>query len=470
MQSSFNDLKLNVYKTYSRSSIQEHTNSEYSLKLSQQYPKKREYFNIITLREKKLKKILRTSSIRIHYLQHNFFKKFKDNLLRNQTHKKIRFSESKIENFQKYKIRSDKKEEKLNKIAKVANLRYFVFKLLRFRKWCNFKSEIRISTEEDHCIVKSRRTLSGKNLANLFPKCLLDRQVSAINNKDQEKTNKICTQESIRKNALLKKHLMSLIFKNSISYETAIWRWKYSITYNYQELYPSHTILYRRMNLIASNYLNRLKQFALFKIVMFSTMTPYHHKQNSSSSFQSAINILLKRNREHEDSISSQDKCSFLSIGEKSINDSFIIASTNASSKLSKEDVLIVSQSGAVEIINVVLKTAKSRRMEWVMTLLYVFTQRLSGFDEERESFIEEIDLLRYDKHCLLEDNTSLRIHNEALIDHLEQTNANCYNLSLMINDMKIMRMISILSRLTELPMLDGLLSLKFNRENFYRY
>ena len=137
---------------------------------------------------------------------------------------------------------------------------------------------------------------------------------------------------------------------------------------------------------------------------------------------------------------------------------------------MSREDLVIVSQNGATEVINSVLKAARSRRMEWALTSMYMYIQIIGEFDEERERFVDEINVLRYDKHSLLEDNNCLRIHNEALIDNLEKTNVDFYNLSMMLNITKIVRMASVLSKMIELPILDALLILKYNREKNFSY
>lgn len=64
-------------------------------------------------------------------------------------------------------------------------------------------------------------------------------------------------------------------------------------------------------------------------------------------------------------------------------------------------------------------------------------------------------------KISLLEDNNSLRTHNEALISQLEKTNQDCYLLSAMLNEMKINRMANNLSKLVENTLVNTFLMIR---------
>jgi hypothetical protein len=144
--------------------------------------------------------------------------------------------------------------------------------------------------------------------------------------------------------------------------------------------------------------------------------------------------------------------------------------STNISSHLSKDEITSVSQSGVLEIMNFIINSIKSRRINWALTCIQNYSYNKKEFALEKECYIEEINELRYDKHSLLEDNASLRLHNEALIEQLERTNDDFYSLSILLNEMKIARMVSVLSKLMEIPILDAFFVLRYNTENYYKY
>ena len=171
--------------------------------------------------------------------------------------------------------------------------------------------------------------------------------------------------------------------------------------------------------------------------------------------------------------ITRRSLSSFLNVSEnwqgieKSINEASnpSIISTAGSLLLSKDGMLSVSLLGAVEVISLVLSTSLCRKMAWAFTSINIFTLNLGQFDEERGRFVEEINCLRYDKHSLLDDNNNLRLHNEALIENLERIDENCYTLSCMLNKMKLSRMVNIISKMLDAPLLDALLTMKINTE-----
>ena len=152
---------------------------------------------------------------------------------------------------------------------------------------------------------------------------------------------------------------------------------------------------------------------------------------------------------------------------EKSITDisNPSMTSTTVSARLSKDELVSVSQLGAVEAIGLNVRASLYRRMAWALTSVYIFTQNLGEFDEERGRLVEEINCLRYDKHSLLDDNTNLRLHNEALIENLERIDENCYILSCMLNKMKLSRMMNIITKMFDTPLLDTMLTMKINTE-----
>ena len=79
----------------------------------------------------------------------------------------------------------------------------------------------------------------------------------------------------------------------------------------------------------------------------------------------------------------------------------------------------------------------------------------------KNQKLIETINELRLDKHNLLEDNTALRSHNEALINNLERTNLNFQNLSLHLYTMRLARMLRLIAKMVDLPVLEAFLLIK---------
>lgn len=290
------------------------------------------------------------------------------------------------------------------------------------------------------------RVIQKLNCAYTFAKFLISKAKTA-----QKKRFVLWSaQISSRPIKLLKKYMIKLIQFASINYEVAIWKWKYTKSPPSIETLRKLNILFKKLSSISNNYQNRLKQFAIFKFVI-------------SSAFSPNAKIQKKNKKTRDFSEISLEKLSFISSGEKSMD--FSNLTTNASSRLLKEEVVGISQVGAMDVLGLIFKNAGKRKMTWALTSILIFSQSLGDFDCERERFIEEINLLRYDKHSLLEDNTNLRLHNEALIDNLDRSNADCYTLSLILNEMKISRMTNLFSKMIELPMLDALFLLRLNKE-----
>ncbi|OMJ87990.1 hypothetical protein SteCoe_10143 [Stentor coeruleus] len=267
--------------------------------------------------------------------------------------------------------------------------------------------------------------------------------------------------EALRRKILLKKYVMMIIFKTSLCYETILIRWRYIISHDNLIPVQKNVILIRRMTLATANYINRLKQFALFKLVMYSTFFPDQSKHNSMTSIP-APNLSMIKTEESE-------LPSFMSSGEKSPYEGGIFSmSTAISSRITKDEIHNISQIGALEYLIFIIKSAVLRRIVYGITSIEMFSKNLVENDEEREGFFEEINALRYDKHSLLEDNASLRLHNEALIENLERTNAECLNLSELLKETKISRMVALLGKMIEVPVVESLYALKSNSS--YRY
>jgi hypothetical protein len=194
------------------------------------------------------------------------------------------------------------------------------------------------------------------------------------------------------------------------------------------------------------------------------------HEQTANKHLLSSNTLPL--NLSFQKPVTELSEPSFLSSTDKSFLDYPTQAALNSTiaSKISKEEYLAINQSGAVEIILTRLNSAVLRKLSWALTSLEIQTTSTILIDEEKHQYIEEINALLYDKHSLLEDNNSLRLHNEALIDSLEKTNDDCYLLSNMLNDMKIRRMVNVISRSVDSPILEALWCLRHNKVIFNRY
>ena len=182
-------------------------------------------------------------------------------------------------------------------------------------------------------------------------------------------------------------------------------------------------------------------------------MFPNFYSQNSSNKelqtpkTKEFYGPTSKSSKDEEDSSSSLE---FIMTSTSEKYDFYqSIRSTNIST-LSKYENGPYNQTGAAEMIGILLNSSKNRRIGWVFYHLQVFTQSFDKIVNEKYKILEEVNELRYEKISLLEDNNSLRTHNEALISQLEKTNQDCYLLSALLNEMKINRMANNLSKLVE--------------------
>ena len=130
--------------------------------------------------------------------------------------------------------------------------------------------------------------------------------------------------------------------------------------------------------------------------------------------------------------------------------------SSVATSKLSKEEVDSMNQLGALEVLFIQLKEAKIRNMSWGLCSILTYSRQIGFYDSERNRFVDQINELRFEKHSLLEDNNTLRHHNESLIDNLEKTNLEFQALSLHLDQMRLVRMVRVVSKMIEVPMAEA--------------
>ena len=262
--------------------------------------------------------------------------------------------------------------------------------------------------------------------------------------------------EALRRMRLMRKAMMHMFFFASINFENAFWKWKYVLTIKGMDLNPKHSLMHKRLSQVAHNYQVRLKQFALFKVCLYFRSNP-QLTQQSRKSIQFAVSSLVKATREEGPSSPTLERKPESKM-QVSVRGS---VSTDAAGKLSKEELIGVNQLGGAEVIALQMRNLRTRNVAISFANIVLFSKQIGVFDDERSRLIEQINELRYDKHSLLEDNTALRHHNEALIDNLEKTNMNFQSLSLHLDQMRLGRMVRVISKMIELPMLEALIMVK---------
>ena len=107
------------------------------------------------------------------------------------------------------------------------------------------------------------------------------------------------------------------------------------------------------------------------------------------------------------------------------------------------------------------MKHARIRQLEIGLTTMSNYSAHMGLLDDEKARLIEQINELRLDKHNLLEDNTALRNHNEALIDNLERTNLQFQGLSMHLDQMRLGRMVRVISKMIDMPVLEAFLIMR---------
>ena len=135
-----------------------------------------------------------------------------------------------------------------------------------------------------------------------------------------------------------------------------------------------------------------------------------------------------------------------------------------ACEKLESEEVRGINQLGAMEMICVQFRNARTRMKTVGLVSIVMYYKQILEFDNQRIRYIEQIDELRDDKFSLLEDNAALRKHNEALIDNLEKSNFSFQALNLHLDKMKICRMGMIIMKMVEPTLLETFLFIKSRR------
>ena len=255
--------------------------------------------------------------------------------------------------------------------------------------------------------------------------------------------------EYLRRRRIMKKSAAKMMAFSSVSYESAFWKWKYVISATGAQLNPKHSLVFKRMILISTNYQKRLEQFSFYKLALFYKNMVY----GARMSIPQAIEHLNRHSRDF--SVDQGERIGGITDPNKSAEPPSNI-STVASGKLSKDEVSSMNQLGGLEMMFMQLKEARIRNLAWGLCSLLTYSRQIGHFDNERGRLIDQINELRFEKHSLLEDNNTLRHHNESLIENLEKTNLEFQTLSLHLDQMRLVRMVRVVSKMIEVPMAEA--------------
>lgn len=141
---------------------------------------------------------------------------------------------------------------------------------------------------------------------------------------------------------------------------------------------------------------------------------------------------------------------------------------SNDSLKLTKPEVIGIRQLGGIEILSVQLRNVRTRKMAIGMTSLIMCYKNCLVFEHKKSRYIEQCDKLKHEKQNLIEDNIILRKHNEVLIENLEATNNNFEVLNLSYEQLKLQRMVMILNRTIDLPLLELFFIFRGSRNRYF--
>ncbi|OMJ81595.1 hypothetical protein SteCoe_17904 [Stentor coeruleus] len=266
--------------------------------------------------------------------------------------------------------------------------------------------------------------------------------------------------DSVRRARIMKKSTGKMMNFMSINFEGAFWKWKYILTHTGTIINPKHSIVLNRLSKVGNNYQRRLGQFTFFKMILHIKSLPFGQKVT----LPQVIAKILKTNG--DDSLPPSPEKMFdsrpysaVSTDIKALENPSNV-STLAAGSLSKEEVSSLNQMGAFEIFSITIKEIRLRKYAWGLASIFTYSQQVGFYDGEHSRLIEQITELRYEKHSLLEDNHTLRNHNDNLVSSLEKANDEFQTISLELDHLRMSAMIRILSRLAELSMHTGYVAL----------
>jgi hypothetical protein len=264
--------------------------------------------------------------------------------------------------------------------------------------------------------------------------------------------------DAIRRAILMKRSTGRMMCSMSVSFEGAFWKWKYIMTKTGNPINPKHSIVIKRLTKVGMNYQKRLAQFAFFKFILFYKSLPFGQKLT----LPQALAKILKP--DSESNIPSPEKesrpISANSADMKTAENPGYVSNPTG---LSQEEIKDMNQMGAFEVLSLTVKEVKFRKLAWALSAIFTYSKQVGFYDGERSRLIEQITELRYEKHSLLEDNNTLRHHNDSLVTSLEKANEEFQSMSLHLDHLRLTGMIRLLSRMAELNMHGAFISLRSN-------
>ncbi|OMJ76392.1 hypothetical protein SteCoe_24260 [Stentor coeruleus] len=257
--------------------------------------------------------------------------------------------------------------------------------------------------------------------------------------------------EFLRRRRMMRKATTKMMTSVTLNYEGALWRWKNIVLKCGYHVTPKHSLAFKRFILSGTNYQKRLVQYSFYKISLyFRAML-----SGGKMSLPQAIAQFSKHSRDFSNIDDVERPLSLALESAKSVENPSNV-STVINNKVSKDELNSISQVGAFELFALQIMSARSRKLAWSLSAISTFSKQVVYYDTERTRLIDQINELRYEKHSLLEDNNTLRNHNENLIENLEKTNLEFQALSLNLDNMRLVRMVRVVSKMIEVPMAEA--------------
>ena len=268
--------------------------------------------------------------------------------------------------------------------------------------------------------------------------------------------------EGLRRKRIMTRTAGKMMCLMSINFEGAFWKWKYITTTTGKVINPKHSIVSNRICKICMSYQKRLTQFAYFKLLLHFKSLPHGQKLTLP---QALAKLLKPSSSQIPESLSqtpekNPDSRPVSRISESKPLENPSNVSTLISGNLSKEEVNSMNQMGAFEILSLTFNEIRLRNIAWALSATVTHSKHIGHYDNERSRLMEQIAELRYERHSLLEDNNTLRSHNDNLVISLEKANEEFQTISLHLDHLKVSSMIRILSRLAEMNLHNAFISI----------
>ncbi|OMJ93792.1 hypothetical protein SteCoe_3113 [Stentor coeruleus] len=330
----------------------------------------------------------------------------------------------------------------LDSILGDRRVRYMIKKLIK-----NYQDMAKVAFEELWHRVEKIRTIKKINSAYF-----VFRQLLNYSKRIQEMRFKYWKNlEFLRKRRMMRKSTTKMMSVVSLNYEGALWRWKNIVLKCGYHVTPKHSLAFKRFILSGTNYQKRLVQYSYYKISLYFRAMLSRGKTRLPQTI-----VQFSRHSRDFSNIDDIERPLSLSLySTKSVENPSNV-STIISNKVSKDEVNSISQVGALELLTLQIMSARTRKLAWSLSAIFTFSKQVTYYDTERIRLIDQINEMRYEKHSLLEDNNTLRHHNDNLIENLEKTNFEFRALSLNIDNMRLVRMVRVVSKMIEVPMAEA--------------